>query len=703
MAGNAASSSSSALTRTETSLRGQRVLEEDSYMSSLSSLIQRDFFPALPRLKAENEYLEALQALDEGENDEEGQARLRRAERVLDELDEADAVQREGRRRRSRRGSGRGASATPSLVMGRMATPMDTPAQPLNRGWDPTPIAGSSTPRPPQTHDGDPTTSPPPPLIDVSSHTISSFQRAYTSEDNASFLSLLHATNVRRRQKYAKAFAREDEINARRTFVHDEARKRADEGYARSVLALPEGKRRKLIEAGKVDEGVKERVGELEKLRLYEGKEGKLLTAAQQEDDRPRVLIRSASEELPEVEEDDARNDIAVIARPRSVSPPTDLKPLKHSLDPRSEISIPLHLYPDAPLSSAQRSLLLSRPDEDPTNILGRAPVLPTASNGAAGWKYRLRNALFYGPDADISTVDKASSSLPLPGSSSDDQSKKGPKLSAAERLFHARQSLQSQTNFHNTALPSQELFPQNKYPGLSSSQKRKGSSSGSTIASTPRSSRIESAIAGGSRYGDRFDEDGQKIEAGPMVNGYGFVTPHRSPAPSEAGGETPGGGASSSSRKRLLSMHASSRGSKTGDDGEGRRPGFAVPATPRRDEIAHRLARGSTSSSGRRAGSSSSSSSSSSRPASKRADMLSPAAKSLLSRSTTTATPRGLSGSSAAGSGKSSTGKQSTSIGGRGTATSSSTSMSYAGGIGKRGWEEEATPAPARVKRRDA
>ena len=44
----------------ERSMRNQVVLDEDEYTEGLSHIIQRDFFPQLPRLRAENAYLLSL-------------------------------------------------------------------------------------------------------------------------------------------------------------------------------------------------------------------------------------------------------------------------------------------------------------------------------------------------------------------------------------------------------------------------------------------------------------------------------------------------------------------------------------------------------------------------------------------------------------------------------------------------------------------
>jgi protein DGCR14 len=42
----------------------QEVVEEETFVDSISSILDRDFFPELPKLRAYNEWLDAVQARD---------------------------------------------------------------------------------------------------------------------------------------------------------------------------------------------------------------------------------------------------------------------------------------------------------------------------------------------------------------------------------------------------------------------------------------------------------------------------------------------------------------------------------------------------------------------------------------------------------------------------------------------------------------
>ncbi|CAO1633939.1 unnamed protein product [Parajaminaea phylloscopi] len=620
------------------SLRGQRVLDEDSYVSSLSALIQRDFFPGLPRLTAENEYLAALEALDDGQ--EGADQRLRRAEVQLDRIDAHDDFARHTARKR-RHASRRGQSATPSTLP--PATPHETPSRPLNRAWDPTPVRGDPVGHSPSRGNRSrPTTDRADGAVDITRHSISSFQSNYTSEDNAAFLDLLQHGNERNRQRQSWAFDKEQSNNRRRAFILSEGSKRADEGYARSLLALSDGRRRKLIADGKLTRPMQVRLRELEALQAQD--EGRLVTSGVSNGAHGpfRRLIRSASEEPSASGSDPFLPDTV---RARSTSPaPQVPKPLKHSLDPTSEILLP---ETEPPAASSARATA-----DDPDSVLRAQRARPAAAT-AAGWNYSARNALFFGPDANVSTLDKASSSLP-----EDDRPSRAAR-STAERLFYARNLTKSQTNLHNTALPSQNLFPQALYG--SSGRGARGSEAGSSTGRTMGSSRIASAIGGGSDYGDHFDESGVDLREGPKVNGYGFVTPYQSPAPSARGDpdETPG-----TKQRVLRSMGAGGRGSTPGV--------FAVPPTPRRDQIAHALAS--------KKPAPLLSKQSRVLPSARRqskigrgSGMLSPAARSLLSRSTK-AGP--ASASSPAGSGA--------------RPSRSNLSATSGAGIPARGWDDE-------------
>lgn len=319
-------------------------------------------------------------------------------------------------------------------------------------------------------------------------------------------------------------------------------------------MALPSGQRRKLIEGGKITAEVAARVADLEAVQSSpSSRSSQMITATGRGPSRRTIRDRAHSEEPANDSED---GKALVLHRTRSLSPPWKT----HRLDPQSEIRLNTA---DQPLERTERQRR-----DDPDNVLQAPPVTASASL-LAGTKYAARNALFFGPDADIDTLDKASSSLPRRTQDHE---------SSAQRLFHARESLKHHTNYHNTALPAQGLFPESRYPGLDGKAAR--TAAGSDAGGSLRSSRVASAMAGGSAYGEHFDDDGVDLREGPQVNGYGFVTPHASPTPSERSGNLT---QRHPRTMRSLGRHAGESGST--------RPAFDVPPTPRRDELARGLA----------------------------------------------------------------------------------------------------------------
>ncbi|KAI9843483.1 MAG: hypothetical protein M1837_006329 [Sclerophora amabilis] len=178
--------------------RPPTILDEDTYTDALSSIIARDFFPGLLEARTQQEYLDALDSQDS--------EWIAHAGRQLTE------VMTPGRRRRGRRGVSLG--ATPRAGSRAAAAAEDTPRGSYYGGDTPMSVASdisASTSATQQQDKG--------PEVDTTL-SLDGFLSKYTSEDNASFSSLLERQNRKRAEKYAWLRNGDNKILAPRQILH---------------------------------------------------------------------------------------------------------------------------------------------------------------------------------------------------------------------------------------------------------------------------------------------------------------------------------------------------------------------------------------------------------------------------------------------------------------------------------------------------
>ncbi|KXS13141.1 hypothetical protein M427DRAFT_71550 [Gonapodya prolifera JEL478] len=189
------------------------VLDEDTYISGLAHVIQRDYFPDLGKMRASAEYLDAVESGDS--------ARVRDAT-----LELARTTGRLGGR----------FPGTPSSIAG---TPRATPSF---GGRAVTPSLGSSLDETDRA--SSPSADPPTPPVDVSLP-LSSYQAVYTSEDNASFAVQVDKENERKREKYAWAYNAEHKgaiEDAKRPGNTYNGRPLITDGIGGTVLLIEDGR-----------------------------------------------------------------------------------------------------------------------------------------------------------------------------------------------------------------------------------------------------------------------------------------------------------------------------------------------------------------------------------------------------------------------------------------------------------------------------
>lgn len=153
--------------------RAARIVNEENYISALSHIIKRDYFPGLAEAELQQEYIDALDSKD------------------------AKWIQEAGHR--LERGM------TPGPIRGRRGTSMTPGITPMRGIGGETPLGqGGATPMSVAASEKQPA---PDDLVQVDKKdlnlSLSAFQAKYTSDDNESFYKLLDKENVKKRDKYA--------------------------------------------------------------------------------------------------------------------------------------------------------------------------------------------------------------------------------------------------------------------------------------------------------------------------------------------------------------------------------------------------------------------------------------------------------------------------------------------------------------------
>ncbi|EPQ29049.1 uncharacterized protein PFL1_03338 [Pseudozyma flocculosa PF-1] len=184
-------------------------------------------------------------------------------------------------------------------------------------------------------------------------------------------------------------------------------------------------------------------------------------------------------------------------------------------------------------------------------------------------WPFKVRNALMYPPDADISTSRSRNSSL-VPSSSAPPSLRQG--LGSLQDNLGKAMPAGPSVNFRRTDFSTfdDDVLQEDGASVVP------GTPSRSTVDAAIRGSLIASSVASGVKADPAIET--------PRVAGYGFVSPYRTPV-SEAplDDEVDRG-------KRLPRLRGSSLPFSQVDAGPSR-PSFCLPPTRHREEIAHRLA----------------------------------------------------------------------------------------------------------------
>ncbi|XP_047310681.1 splicing factor ESS-2 homolog [Impatiens glandulifera] len=179
----------------------QTVLDEDTYVASIEKIIERDFFPDIPKLRDRLDWLEAIRSGDP--------VQIRDVQLKIIERRRGKALNL---------GSTKGKSRTPGSTFFRTST---TPFE-FDRA---TPSVANNE------NLGDNDTSSDDALIDPS-YSLDQFFRRYTSEDNDSFSKIIEKVNRKRKERYGYLTEGENEDDVQS--IEDAKRDRITDGYGTS-------------------------------------------------------------------------------------------------------------------------------------------------------------------------------------------------------------------------------------------------------------------------------------------------------------------------------------------------------------------------------------------------------------------------------------------------------------------------------------
>nr|XP_010925823.1 splicing factor ESS-2 homolog [Elaeis guineensis] len=204
-----ASSSSAAASQPPGNPRKRRpsVLDEDTYVAAIEKIIERDFFPDIPKLRDRLDWLEAVRSGD-------------------------PVLIRDAQLKILERRAAATAGKTPSVAPDSTATGnrSRTPGSTFFPVPSATPFGSDQTPAVPLAPTDPATSDDPAADVDVSL-TLDEFFRRYTSEDNDSFSKIMEKVNRKKRERYA--YLLEGERETVKT-LEDEKRDRITDGYGTS-------------------------------------------------------------------------------------------------------------------------------------------------------------------------------------------------------------------------------------------------------------------------------------------------------------------------------------------------------------------------------------------------------------------------------------------------------------------------------------